>query len=217
MYAQVNWCSTAHYNAPRFGPLPPRCSRIAPNDQIKILLVRPVPQREKLNEGAQDARTTGCRSATWRGLPREPGRVVCPVSSSPARCPDPSHDAVSLPTHPALTMRGFDAAAGAWTEHGASGWPRWTAEPPRQRARAARLHDAGREVNEVDVCSEEQNAASVKLFVREVPTYFPLSIADDPPRAETARTRAERRGRGHHPRRPYAASIRRQGRPEWLA
>lgn len=64
---------------------------------------------------------------------------------------------------------------------------------PDARAAAARLRDAGHEVDDIEVRFEEQNAGFVEVFVRDVPAYFPFFISYDPPRAEIARMRAEHR------------------------
>ncbi len=64
---------------------------------------------------------------------------------------------------------------------------------PDARATAARLREAGHEVDDVEVRFEEQDVGFVEVFVRDVPAYFPFFITYDPPRAEIARMRAEHR------------------------
>ncbi|GAA2779435.1 VOC family protein [Crossiella cryophila] len=64
---------------------------------------------------------------------------------------------------------------------------------PDARATAARLRQAGREVEEIEVWFEERDAGFVEVFVRDAPTYFPFFITYSPPRAEIARMRAEHR------------------------
>ncbi|MFC9659968.1 VOC family protein [Nocardia sp. NPDC127606] len=79
---------------------------------------------------------------------------------------------------------------------------------PNARATAARLRAAGHDVDDIEVRFEERNAGFVEVFVRDVPTYFPFFITYDPPRAEIARLRAERRA---------AQGISLDGRPDLVA
>lgn len=64
---------------------------------------------------------------------------------------------------------------------------------PDARATAARLGEAGREVDEIEMRFEEQNVGFIEVFVRDALAYFPFFITYDPPRAELARMCAEYR------------------------
>ncbi|QOC94548.1 VOC family protein [Micromonospora craniellae] len=79
---------------------------------------------------------------------------------------------------------------------------------PDARAIAARLREAGREVDEIEVRFEEHDAGFVEVFVRDAPTYFPFFITYDPLRAEIARMRAAHRA---------AEGITFEGRPDLIA
>ncbi len=89
--------------------------------------------------------------------------------------------------------RGLDILGPAIDALPGSGRATFGVEVPDAPATAAWLREAGHDVVEDEVWFEERGAGFIEVYVRDVPSYFPLFISYDPPRAELARLRAEHR------------------------